>query len=38
MAPFFNALAFYSQVATHAELGAVLLAGLMTLAYFAKRV
>jgi hypothetical protein len=36
MAPFFNALAFYSQVAHHAELGAVLLAGFM-IAYFAKR-
>jgi len=38
MAPFFNALAFYSQVARHAELGAILLAGFMTLSYFARRV
>jgi hypothetical protein len=38
MSPFFDALAFYSQEAHHAELGAVLLAGFMTLAYFSKRV
>jgi hypothetical protein len=36
--PFFDTLAFYGRVAHHAELGAILLAGFMTLAYFAKRV
>ena len=36
--PFFDNLAFYSRVAHHAELGAILLAGFMTLALFAKRV
>jgi hypothetical protein len=36
--PFLDALAFYGYVAHHAELGAILLAGFMTLAYFAKRV
>ena len=39
--PFFNTLAFYSRVAHHAELwqfGAILLAGFLTLALFAKRV
>jgi hypothetical protein len=38
MSPFFETLAFYSQVEHHAELGAILLAGFMTLAYFAERV
>ena len=38
MSLFFDALAFYSQVAHHAELGAVMLAGFMTLSYFARRV
>ena len=36
--PFFDALAFYSRVAHHAELGAILSAGFLTLAHFAKRV
>ena len=36
--PFFNTLAFYSRVEHHAELGAILLAGFLTLAHFAKRV
>ena len=38
---FFHILAFYSRVAHHAELwefGAILLAGFLTLALFAKRV
>ena len=34
---FFDALASYDRVAHHVEL-AILLAGFMTLAYFAKRV
>jgi hypothetical protein len=38
MDPFFDTLAFYSRVARHAGLGAILLAGFMTLALFAKRV
>jgi hypothetical protein len=38
MSPFFDTLAFYSRVAHHAELGAILLVGFMTLACFAKRV
>jgi hypothetical protein len=37
MDPFFDTLAFYGWVAHHAELGAILLAGFMTLALFAKR-
>jgi hypothetical protein len=36
--PFFHTLAFYSRVEHHAELGAILLAGFMTLSYFATRV
>jgi hypothetical protein len=36
--PLFDALAFYGRVAHHAELGAILLVGFMTLACFAKRV
>ena len=36
--PFLDALACYGRVAHYAELGAILLAGFMTLAYFAKRV
>jgi hypothetical protein len=36
--PFFHTLAFYGRVAHHAELGAILLAGFMTLSYFARRV
>ena len=35
--PFLDALVFYGQVAHRSEL-AILLAGFMTLAYFAKRV
>jgi hypothetical protein len=35
--PLFDALAFYGRVAHRAEFGAILLAGLMTLAYFARR-
>jgi hypothetical protein len=38
MDPFVNTPAFYGRVAHHAELGAVLLAGLMTLSFFARRV
>ena len=36
--PFLDAPAFYGRVAHYAKLGAILLAGFMTLAYFAKRV
>jgi hypothetical protein len=36
--PFFGTLAFYSRAVHHAELCAILLAGFLTLAYFAKRV
>jgi hypothetical protein len=36
--PLFDALAFYGRVAHHAELGAIVLAGFMTLSYFARRV
>jgi hypothetical protein len=36
--PLFDAPAFYSRVEHHAELGAILLAGFLTLAHFAKRV
>jgi hypothetical protein len=36
--PFFHTLAFYSRAEHHAKLGAALLAGFMTLSYFARRV